>query len=501
MSDDAAANRLVVRGALATGAGFAVRLGARLGFLFLAGRLFGAAAFGAYSLGVAAVESGVGLAGLSLKKVIFQLLDANHASGERPDTHVVLDACVLVLCASAATVAFIMAGATIAAGEVPTAGPYGALFWLAPAIAGQCLADVLLAASRWKHAIRYEVVGRSLVEPYTQVLAALAAWGAGLSAPGLSAGALIAAYWAGNVTLNAYALAGVRRSFGPLRVRSYGPHPGRLLGIARGLVPNTATELLGGLYTRLDLYLVAALLGPTSAGIYAMAQQVRTPVRQVRQSFDGLLIPLVARTLAVKGAAATGRSLAAAARFLLAIQMPFLLTLIAFGYPLLGLFGPGFRDGYLALVLLAGAEALQASLGLGDLLFVYLRPALGLRMAALAFGIGLACVAVLTPRYGIAGAAAAMLTAMTVQAVLRHFYLVTQIGHRGSPAFAAAPLIAGLGGLGVALLVRGPGHANFAPRDALALAAGLATYAGLLFAWLRGTGERLSITGLAAQPL
>lgn len=489
---EAAANRLVMRGALATGGGFALRLGARLGFLFLAGRLFGAAAFGAYALGVAAVESAVGLAGLSLKKVLFQLLDDN--AGQRPDAHVVLDACTLVLLASAGVAAAIMAGACVAAGGLPMHGPYAALFWLAPMVAGQTLADVLLAAGRWKHLIRYEVVGRSLIEPYTQVAAVLAMWAAGWSPM-----ALIAAYWAGNLTLGAYALAGVRRGFGSLDLHSYRPHPRRLLGVARGLLPNTATELLGGLYTRLDLYLVGALMGPRAAGIYAMAQQVRTPVKQVRQSFDGLLIPLVARTITEKGATAAGRSLTSAARLLLAIQIPILLTLIAFGEPLLGLFGPGFGTGHTALALLATAEVIAASLGLGDLLLVYLAPHAGLAMAALAFAIGLAAVAVMTPLYGIAGAAGAMLLATAIQALVRRRSLSRRFAHRAPLAFAAAPLAAGLAASIVMLVVRGPSDPSFEARDAWALAAGLLTYAAVLAGWLRASGERLRITGLAAS--
>lgn len=491
---DGAANRLVMRGALATGAGFVLKLGARIGFLLLAGRLFGAAAFGAYALGVAAVESGVGLAGLSLKKVLFQLLDDNRAAGERPDAHVLLDACLLVLLASAGVAAAVMAGAWIAASGWPSGGPYSALFWLAPMVAGQCLADVLLAASRWKRLIRYEVVGRSLVEPYTQVAVALAGWAAGWSTA-----ALIVAYWAGNLTLNLYALAGVRRGFGSLGLTSYRPHPGRLFGVARGLAPNTATELLGGLYSRLDLYLVGALLGPRAAGIYAMAQQVRTPIKQVRQSFDGLLVPLVARTIGVKGAQAAGRSLTSAARLLIAIQIPILAALVAFGEPLLHAFGPGFEEGYLALVLLAGAEVMQASLGLGDLLLVYLAPQAGLGMAAASFAAGLAAAAVLTPLYGLAGAAGAMLLAAMLQSVVRRLLLRRRFGHRPPRAFAAAPLAAGLAGLAVMLVARGPAHPAFVVRDALALAAGLAVYAAVLAAWLRATGERLRITGLAAS--
>ena len=396
---DGDAHRLVLRGALTTGAGFLIKLGARLGFLLIAGRLFGAASFGAYSLDVAVVESGVGLAGLSLKKVIFRFLDANaldDAGERRPATHVVADALVLVLSASGALALVIMAVTAAVVGGLPMSGAGAAIFWLAPTVAGQTGVDILLAAGRWRAAIRYEVIGRSVVEPYTQVAVALAAWAAG--APGW---ALIAGYWAGNVTVNAYALAGVRRCYGGFDLSGYRPSRARLSGMARTLAPNTATELLGGIYARLDLYLVGALLGTHGAGLYSMAQQVSTPIRQVRQSFDGLLVPLVARTVAVRGAAATGAALASAARLVLA--------------------------GYL------------------------------------------------------------VRAAMRAWTSRRRFGVTVPLAHPAGPLAAAAA------GLAAVLLARPWG-------DAAALAAGLLGYDAVMLAWLRVTGESLSLTGFEAPP-
>ena len=55
----------------------------------------------------------------------------------------------------------------------------------------------------------------------------------GMAIAVLTTAALIVAYWAGNLTLNLYALAGVRRGFGSLQLRRYRPHPERLLQRAR----------------------------------------------------------------------------------------------------------------------------------------------------------------------------------------------------------------------------------------------------------------------------
>ena len=109
-----------------------------------------------------------------------------------------------------------------------------------------------------------------------------------------------------------------------------------------------------------------------------MARQVTTPIRQVRQSFDGLLIPAVAKTIGVRGAGGAGEALATATRMILVIQLPILIALFAIGERLMSWLGHGFAVGYWPLVILAAAEVLQSALGIGDLVFVYLRPRIGL---------------------------------------------------------------------------------------------------------------------------
>src|SRR6185436_4315342 len=129
-----------------------------------------------------------------------------------------------------------------------------------------------------------------------------------------------------------------------------------------------------GLFYRVDLYLVGAFLGEHAAGIYGMARQIRTPIRQVRQSFDGLLNPIVARTLALRGPAETAAGTASVARLILALQLPLLLALALVGFPLLAAFGPDFAAGYWALMLLASAETIQGAFGVSDLIILYRRP-------------------------------------------------------------------------------------------------------------------------------
>lgn len=194
---------MILRGASASVAGLGVRLGARLVFLIVAGQLYGAALFGAYSLAVAAIELAVALGGLSMKRLIFQHLDER---GARPADHVLADALVLVTLVSLLLAGALMAIVALLPEALVSANTGRALILLAPMIVGQAVLDLLLAATRWTQMIRYEVIGRSIVEPYAVLAAAAAAFYAGYAASGL-----LIAYWAGTLAALAFALAGARR--------------------------------------------------------------------------------------------------------------------------------------------------------------------------------------------------------------------------------------------------------------------------------------------------
>jgi O-antigen/teichoic acid export membrane protein len=484
------AGGLIVRGAQATAAGFAGRLAARLLFLFVAGRLFGAAAFGAYVLAVAAIELAVSIGSLGMKKVIFQLLDQGGEARARP--HVLLDAALLVTLASLLIAAGLMAAALLLRASLP-GGAAMALFALAPMVAGQSLLDLFLAATRWRHAIRYEVVARSLVEPYALLAGAGAAW-----ALGFREGGLLVGYWCGTLAALVYAVvAGTRRVFGSLRITSWRPRGSELVPALRLAGANTATDLLNALYTRVDLWIVGLLLGEGAAGIYGMARQIAVPIRQVRQSFDGLLIPLVARTLSARGSKGSSEALASATRLILVIQLPIIVALVAAGGPLLGLFGKGFEAAYWPLLALAAAETIQAAFSIGDLVFVYLRPQLGLWLTLASIAIGIVAALVLVPPLGISGAALSVLAAYSVRAAMRSLVLRTRFHFHVPHSHHVGPFVAAA--LGTAAVFAARLVPLRLPLDPLPLVAGLAFYALALAAWLSLRKQSLSLKGFTVE--
>jgi O-antigen/teichoic acid export membrane protein len=490
MGDKDAAGRAILRGARATALGFIFRFGARLVFLFVAARLFGATIFGAYVLAAAIVELAVSIGALSTKKTLFPLLDRHVADGDRSPGHVVVDAALLVTLASLALAASLMILVLVLPVDWVPPATETSLFLLAPMIAGQALLDLFLAAARWKQTVRYEVVSRSLIEPYAATLGTIAAWAAGLQTTGLLVG-----YWCGTLAALAYAAHGARLSLGGLGLAQYRPSRNVMRTILASAGSNSAVDLLNALYSRIDLYMVGLLLGEGATGIYGMARQVTTPIRQVRQSFDGLLIPAVARTLALRGSRETGEALASATRLILVIQLPILIGLVAVGSALMEALGRGFSAGYWALLALAGAEVIQAAFSMGDLIFVYLKPRIGLKITVAGIVLGVAVAALLIPWLGITGAALAVLVAYTFRAWLRVRVLGSRFDLHVPAARHAGPLLASA--LGCAAAVAIHRLTGLSPRrfDALALIGGLAVYSAGIAIWLRARGERLSLSG------
>jgi O-antigen/teichoic acid export membrane protein len=479
------AGRLIVRGATASAAGLLVRLGARLLFLVVAGQLYGAALFGAYSLAVASVELAVALGGLGMKRLIFQHLDER---GARAEAHVLADSAAVVLAASLLLAGAIVAALTVAPSSWISANTAQALLLLAPLVAAQALVDLLLAATRWRHVIRYEVAGRSVVEPWTAIAGAAAAWYLGFEQTGLLVG-----YAAGTLAVLLFAVAGVGRSFGFAGLRGWRLDAGRAIAMARGAAANTAADGLSALLLRLDLYLVGILLGEHPAGVYGMARQLAQPIRQVRQSFDGMLTPLVASTLKAAGAQTAARAVASAARLILSIQLPMAIGMIAVGYPLLRWLGPEFGAAWAAAILLACAETVQGAFGVGELLFVYRRPRLGLGIVTATVAFALAAGFLLTSLYGITGAGAAVLLTYALRAWTRRAALRRTLGIGVPIRHSLWPALAGAcGALAAWLTIPGGWAASWA--------AGLAVYALLLALWLRATGERLALDHFAVAP-
>jgi O-antigen/teichoic acid export membrane protein len=463
-SDDIAA---LAKGGRTNFFGFLIRLAARLPFLFIAGRYYGAQALGAFAYAVIVIEFAAQIATLGLKRGLAQQL----STSERPHVCIVLDAMVAAFIASAAASAVLI---LFPQAMFPHGGIHGADWLLPLVIFGIAGADIALAALAYQHNVAATVRARAIVEPWVISIAAAAGllyfpWeGAGRSRDGL-----IIAYVVSVV-------AGLIASLIPL-FRSYGlpsdwkPHPAQLMAVARRNMPLAAADAIEWGSRRLDIAILGLFVAPYYVGVYYVAQQVASLPQKLKTSFDPILGPVITQKLADGDRPAVARQVRQVGFWIIAAQAGIALALGIPGAAVMGLVGPNFVGGTGALAFLLAAEVVAATAAVSEAALVYIARHRNLMISLLTIG---------------------------VQAVLT-VTLVATIGDMGWPqgyqaAGAAMSLMLALG-LGSILKARLLGRLLGAPvqgwRWPLIWAAAGATIVGFLFTLLP---QRLEWLELAA---
>lgn len=337
--------------------GFLLRLAARLPFLFIAGRVYGPEILGRFAYAVLVVEFAAQLATMGLKRGLAGAL----AQTGRPENHVLADALLLTLLASLAAVAMLM---LVPEAMFPNSGLNG-LDRLLPliviAVAGS---DVALAACAWRYDIGATVRARAIIEPW---MISIAAWL--LSYYSLRDG-LILSYVASMIAALAASLWPMVRHFGV--PHGWSPHPLRLWRMARINLPLAAADGVEWGSRRLDLAILGLFVSPAVVGVYYVAQQVASLPQKLKTSFEPILGPVITRNVATKNYAAIARQVSQVGFWIIAAQAGIALALGIPGEAVMGLVGPKFVSGTLALGCLLLAEVVAATAVVSEGALVYL---------------------------------------------------------------------------------------------------------------------------------
>ncbi len=336
--------------------GFLLRLAARLPFLFIAGRVYGADALGRFAYAVIIVEFAGQLATLGLKRGLAQQL----AKTSRPHGHVVWDAMLLGGIAAAATAAVL---AMVPQIMFPNSRLNG-LDWLLPlTVFGLVWSDIALAALAYRLDIAATVKARSIVEPWTISIAAFALQWYSLR-DGLILSyvlSIIAAFVASIVPL----------------VRSYGapgrwqPEPHRLASLTRRNLPLAAADAIEWGSRRLDIAILGLLFPPATVGIYYVAQQVASLPQKLKTSFDPILGPVITQKLEEGDRRAVARQVRQVGFWIIAAQTAIALALGIPGEAVMGLVGPDYVGGAWALGFLLAAEVVAATAVVAEAALIY----------------------------------------------------------------------------------------------------------------------------------
>ncbi len=408
--------------------GFLLRLAARLPFLFIAGRWYGADALGRFAYATIIVEFAGQLATMGLKRGLAQQL----SNTKRDHTHVVWDGLLVGWIASIVAAALLMAVPEL---MFPNSAINQRDYLLPLTIFGWVGSDIALAALAYRGDIGATVKARSLIEPWAISIAAFAlAWYSRRDG-------LIIAYAISAIAALAASLYPLLKTYG--WPRGWRPEPIRLYRTAIKNSPLAGADAIEWGSRRLDIAMLGLFFAPAIVGIYYVAQQVASLPQKLKTSFDPILGPVITQNLAEGNKKAVAKQVRQVGFWIIAAQIGIALALSIPGKAVMGLVGPSFVGGTGALAVLLAAEAIAATAVVSEAALIYVAP-----WRNLAISIAMILVQ----------AVLSVLFVYLLRAALPHFALAGWVKPRPDPkedAIAAAgPAIALMIGLGLAAIAK-----------------------------------------------
>lgn len=393
----------VAKGAMAVLAGFAGRSIARVIFLMTAGNLYGAVRLGEMASVVAVVEILIMLGIFGFRRSLLEILENTRAKQHL--IYAYLFSALAVTSAVGLLLAFVLAMLWDYIGLNMKTIHYPLLSFLIP-LTG--LMEIFLTATRYKRRIRYEVLARSVVEPWTLATLALLFYYLGKTSYGLLAsysGALIAAFF---VSLFAF---GREYSW-----RSLAKAPFKMVFVRRVSIlssPTAVVDAIGIAFRRADILVLSLLTSDLWVGIYYGAQNIATLAQKTRYLFDPILSPVISQTMSRRGNGDTAKNLSQVCLWILMMLSFELALLVYYGEALLSTIGVGFSTGALTLIILLFAETIEATFASTELPLVFKKPWINLMLTLSGFVFYILSLAVLVPRYDIQGAGLAFLISVS----------------------------------------------------------------------------------------
>jgi len=405
--------------------GFLLRLAARLPFLFIAGRLYGADALGRFAYALVVVELIGQLCALGQKRGLAQWLA--HAEDRNP-ANIVTDGLFLagLFSVVGALALYFFPFPMFPSGEyteIDRLLPLGVVFL--------ALTEVALAAQAYRFDIGTTVRARSVVEPWTiSIMAGVMYFIA--PADGLSIAYLLSV------------AAAAITAFIPL-ARTYGlphkwnPHPLTMWRLVRQSLPLATADAIEWGTRRIDIAILGLFASPATVGIYYVAQQVASLPQKLKTSFEPILGPVITRNLKEKNYAAIARQVCQVGFWITAAQAGIALALGIPGEGVMGLVGPNFVGGTGAMALLLAAEVVAATAVVSEAALVYVARIRNLWISLLTIGFQ-AAVSVgfilamkdlgLGQPYWAAAVAAALMVALGASSVVKAWLLSRILGER-----------------------------------------------------------------------
>jgi O-antigen/teichoic acid export membrane protein len=342
------------------------------------------------------------------------------------------------------------------------------------------VSDISLAGLAFRHDIAAQVRARSIIEPWTLTLVSVPAF----YLVGRSDGLLVA-YAASMLAAVSASLVPCIRTFGlPRRWR---PSFVRLMALAKLNAPLAGADVADWGSRRLDFFLLGRFASPEVTGIYFVAQNIASLAAKLKNSFDPILAPLLATSLARGDTAAAAGHVRQVAFWILAAQFAVVLALGMTARASMGLFGPAFAHGAAVLAVLLTVELLASQGAVAEAALIYVRRKSNLAIAIAGLVVQTLVTLVFVGQYGGLAAAGGLAVAVLLVSIAKSWLLRRELGASVS-GWRIALVLAAVPAFGVGFGVQ---HLPEWAQLSAGLVAILGTFGALVW-WLGfGPADRL----------
>lgn len=426
--------------------GFAVRLIARIPFLVIATRLYGAEALGRFASALVLIEIIALVCSLGEKRGLAQRLSDGAGEDRGAETNLVYDGIALALAYSGIAAGLLL---TFPEPMFPNGMNSPLDIWLVAAIPAFAVTEILLAAQAYRYDIATMVRARAIVEPWTIAIgAAVFFFIPETRASGLAL-AFIASIYGGLITaawpfLKTYGLP-----------RGWRPAPRAMLRMSTRAFPIIGADAIERGTRLLDIFILGILAPPQAVGIYYAAQQIASLPQKLKTSFEPILSPVITRNLRTGNMAAIAAQVRQVGFWIIAVQLGIALVLGVPGEAVMGLWGPDYVAGTAALAFLLAAEVAASMAVVSESVLVYIARKRNLAISVGVIGLqaGLTIALIkgadaigLGKGYEAASAAAALLIALGTSSLikallLKHLLQAPVSNWRWALVYAAAPAV------------------------------------------------------------
>lgn len=426
--------------------GFAIRLIARIPFLVIATRLYGAEALGRFASALVLIEIIALVCSLGEKRGLAQRLSEGAGEDRGAETNLVYDGILLALAYSAVAACVLL---VFPEPMFPNGMNSQWDIWLVATIPAFAVTEILLAAQAYRFDIATTVRARAVIEPWTISIAAGVFFILPATRESGLALAYIASIFAGLVT----ALWPFLRSYG--LPRAWAPRLALMARMSARAFPLVGADAIERGTRLLDIFILGLFAPPQAVGIYFAAQQIASLPQKLKTSFEPILSPVITKNLRIGNMEAIAAQVRQVGFWIIAVQLGVALICGIPGEAVMGLWGPDYVAGTGALAFLLAAEVVASMAVVSESVLVYIARkrnlAISVGIIALQAGLTIALIEAagrfgLGKGYEAAGAAGALMVALAVSSLAKALLLKRLLrapvsNWRWALVYAAAPAV------------------------------------------------------------